>query len=538
MPDASADSSAAVLPDEVDLVVIGSGAAGFSAAITAARAGLDVLMLEKQPTLGGTTARSGTWIWIPNHRLMREAGIPDPRDAALRYMARLNRPDRYNPDDATLGLPPEEHAMLGAFYDHASEALDELVDAGAIDPVMLDRAPDYFAELPENAAPYGRVIVSRGRERPDQLTGRELIEDLSATALRHGVRIECGRRVTDVVRNETGAVCGVVTEGQCVRARRGVVFATGGFTHAEDLLRDYFTVPLRHGGASPGSEGDFVRIAQRLGTRFHNMSGAWLAPVPIEPLVADPSAFTTNIFALRGDSMILVDRTGRRVTNEKLPYNELASVFLRWDPATAEFPNLRLFMVFDDATARLFADGKSGNPLPFPGVDAPHVVTGQTIDELAARLSERLAHADAEVAAGIRLDAAFGETLSDTIRRFGDDADAGVDRAFGRGASPIELFRNGPARSGNDRNPAMFPFSAEGPYHAIILAPATLDTKGGPAIDAYGRVLNADGTAIPGLYAAGNCAGFPSAQAYWAGGATVGLAITFGHLAARHAATS
>jgi succinate dehydrogenase/fumarate reductase flavoprotein subunit len=316
------------------------------------------------------------------------------------------------------------------------------------------------------------------------------------------------------------------------------VFATGGFTHAEDLLRDFFTVPLRHGGASPGSEGDFVRIGQRIGARLHNMSGAWLAPAPIEPLVADPEAFTTNIFALRGDSMILVDRTGRRVANEKLAYNELASVFLRWDPATAEYPNLRLFMVFDDETVRLFADGKSGNPLPRVGEDAPHVVTGRTLDELAARLTERLASAHPEVSAGISLDPTFASTLAETIEAFGEDARTGVDHAFGRGASPIELFRNGPPRPGNDRNPAMFPFAAEGPYHAIILAPATLDTKGGPAIDPHGRVLAVGGAPIPGLYAAGNCAGFPSAQAYWAGGATVGLAITFGYLAARHAAGS
>lgn len=534
MPEVPVDAT-----DAADLVVVGTGAAGFSAAITAVRAGLDVLMLEKRTELGGTTARSGTWIWVPNHRLMREAGMDDPRDAALRYMARLNRPDRYDPDHATLGLPADEHAMLAAFYDHATEALDELVDAGAIDPVMLDRAPDYFAELPENAAPYGRVIVSRGRERPDQLTGRELVEDLAATALRLGVRIETGCAVSDVERDAEGTVCGVVTaDGRRIAARRGVVFATGGFTHAEDLLRDFFTAPVRHGGAAPGSEGDFVRIGQRLGARLHNMSAAWLAPVPIEPLVADPAAFTTNIFALRGDSMILVDRNGRRVANEKLAYNELASVFLRWDPAAAEYPNLRLFMVFDDETARLFADGKSGNPLPLPGVPAPHVVTGQTIDELAERLAERLENAPSEVAGGIRLDPGFGTTLAATIDAYGDDADVGVDRAFGRGASPIELFRNGPPRPGNEGNPAMFRFSPNGPYHAIVLAPATLDTKGGPAIDVHGRVLSADGTVIPGLYAAGNCAGFPSAQAYWAGGATVGLAITFGHLAARHAASS
>ncbi len=520
-----------------DLVVVGSGAAGFAAAITGARAGLDVLLLEKRAALGGTTARSGTWLWIPNHRLMREAGLADPRAEALRYLARLSRPDAYDAEHPTLGLPAWEHAMHGAFYDNASPALDELVEAGAIDPVMRAEAPDYFAELPEDAAPYGRVVVSRGRERPDQLTGRELIEDFEATARRLGVRIERGARVVDLVRSADGAVVGVVVgDGRRVAARRGVVFATGGFTHSPALMRDFFGVPLRHGGAGLGSEGDFVGIAGRAGARLHNMGAAWMAPIPIEPLIADPEEFTTNIFALRGDSMILVDRTGRRVVNEKLSYHELATAFLRWDPATATYPNLRLFMVFDDATRRLFADGKSGNPLPLPGEDLPHIVSGETLEQLGGRLGRRLATAPADVSSGVRLTPDFAATLAETIAAFDADARNGVDRAFGRGRSPIEIFRNGPPRPGHEGNPALHPFEEVGPYHAMILAPGTLDTKGGPAIDPRGRVLAVDGSPIPGLYAAGNCAGFPSGQAYWAGGATIGLAITFGRLAALDAA--
>ena len=524
-----------------DLVVVGAGAAGFAAALTARREGLDVLLLEKRDVVGGTTARSGTWIWVPNHRLMREAGMDDPREDAVRYLARLSRPDLYDVDAPWLGLPADEHAMLCAFYDHASDALDELVACGAIDPVMRAEAPDYFAELPEDAAPYGRVVVSRGRERPDQLTGREVIEDFTAAATALGVRIETGTRVTDVLRDAAGAVTGVVASGpDGVRERaaaRGVVFASGGFTHAPDLMRDFLAAPLRHGGAGAGSEGDFVRIAQRHGLRLHNMAAAWMAPIPIEPLLADPEAFTTNIFALRGDSMIVVDARGRRVANEKLSYHELASVFLRWDPVTATYPNLRLFMVFDDETARLFADGKSGNPLPLPGVKVAHVVSGGTLAELADRLGERLVTAGHETSAGIRLAPDFAATLAETVATFGEDARLGVDRAFGRGATPIELFRNGPARPGHDGNPALHPFSETGPYHAMILAAGTLDTKGGPAIDTHGRVLSVEGKPIEGLYAAGNCAGFPSGQSYWAGGATIALAVTFGYRAARHAAT-
>jgi hypothetical protein len=194
-------------------------------------------------------------------------------------------------------------------------------------------------------------------------------------------------------------------------------------------------------------------------------------------------------------------------------------------------------MVYDDPTARLFADGKSGNPLPLPGDDAPHVVSADTFAELAERLGARLESAGPEVSTGIRLSSDFAATLAETVAAFNTDARDGFDRAFGRGGSPIELFRNGPAREGHGGNPALYPFSASGPYHAIILAPGTLDTKGGPAIDPHGRVLSADGEPIAGLYAAGNCAGFPSNQSYWAGGATIALAITFGYRAAMHAAT-
>jgi succinate dehydrogenase/fumarate reductase flavoprotein subunit len=522
--------------DVTDLVVAGSGAAGFAAAITARRAGLDVVLLEKQPELGGTTVRSGTWIWIPNNRLMRDSGLADARADALRYMARLARPDRYVADHPTLGLPPDEHEMLAAFYDHAASALDELAAAGAIDPVLRADAPDYFAELPENRAPYGRVVVSRGRERPDQLTGAEVVADFAESARRLGVRIATGVAVTDVLASD-GRVEGVVCGDRRIEARAGAVFATGGFARNRDLMARFVPAPLDATGAAAGSEGDFVRIATSLGAQLRNMGEVWLAPIPIEPYVLNPTAFTTNIFALRGDSMILVAGSGRRVANEKLPYHELASVFLRWDPSTASYPNLRLFMVFDEHTRRLFADGKSGNPLPLDVERADHVVAGATLDELGSRLAERLATSAPEVNAGVRLAAGFSESLRLTIDRFNAGAVNGVDPDFARGSSAIELFRNGPARAGNDKNPALYPFATEGPYYAIILAPASLDTKGGPATDSFGRVLTASGEPIDGLYAAGNCAGFPSGRAYWAGGATIGIAITFAWRAARHAAS-
>ena len=342
---------------------------------------------------------------------MRGSGLVDARDDALRYMARLARPDSYDADHPTLGLPADEHEMLAAFYDYAGPALDELAAAGAIDPVVRSDAPDYFAELPENKAPYGRVVVSRGRERPDQLTGPELIADFAAAARRHGVRIETGVAVTDVF-GSGGRVEGVVCGDRRIAARRGVVFATGGFAHSQDLMTRFVPVPLRATGAW-AAEGNFLRIGMRLGAQLRNMGEAWLAPIPIEPYVAPTRARsprTSSPFA--ATASILVDRNGRRVANEKLPYHELASAFLRWDPSTASYPNLRLFMVFDEHTRRLYADGKSGNPLPLDVEHADHVVEGATLGELGSRLSERLATSAREIGAGLRLAPGFSESCS------------------------------------------------------------------------------------------------------------------------------
>lgn len=521
---------------EADFVVVGSGAAGLTAAITARRRGLSVIVLEAQNVVGGTTARSGTWIWSPNNRWMRDLGFTDERDDAIRYMARLSFPERYQPESERFGLDPHEFEMLNVFYSTSGAALEELAEAGALDPVVKANAPDYFADLPEDKAPYGRVVVSRGRARPDQLTGAEWVLDLRDTSLRLGVDLRFGYRVSDVIRNGE-RVTGVLgkTNGRTftVHAKRGVLFATGGFTHNPELMSDHMSTPVRLGGASKGSRGDFMRIGASLGAKMHNTAAAWLAPIPLEALVRDPESVTTNIFALRGDSMILVNKYGRRTVNEKLPYHELGRSMLRWDAMEAEHPDLRMFMIFDQSARVHFSDGTSGNPIKPPGEHDPNLIEGETLEKLSAAIRRRVLELGPSAMASLDIAPEFEAELKQTINDFNQNAATGTDPIFRRGESSIELFRNGPARPGNQGNPALFPFDETGPYFALILAPGTLDTKGGPAIDSEARVLRAaDSQPIPGLFAAGNCAGFPSGQAYWAGGVTIGLAVTFGYLAA------
>ncbi len=535
----SSNDQLAVSSDEIleaDFVVIGSGAAGLTGAITARRRGLSVIVLEAQDVVGGTTARSGTWIWSPNNRWMREAGFTDERDDAIRYMARLSFPERYQADAEYFGLDAHEYEMLNVFYSTSGLALEELTEAGALDPVVKANAPDYFADLPEDKAPYGRVIVSRGRARPDQLTGAEWVLDLRDSALRLGIDIRFGYRVSDVIQDGE-RVTGVVGKSKnrtfAVKAKRGVLFATGGFTHNPELMSDHMSAPVRLGGAAKGSRGDFMRIGASLGAKLHNTAAAWLAPIPLEALVRDPQSVTTNIFALRGDSMVMVNKYGLRTVNEKLPYHELGRSMLRWDAMEAEHPDLRMYMIFDKSARVHFSDGTSGNPIKPPSEHDPNLVEGETLDELAAAIRRRIAELGPVAMASLEIAEDFEVGLKKTIEDFNKNAETGTDPNFHRGESAIELFRNGPARPGNDKNPALFPFDKTGPYYALILAPGTLDTKGGPAIDSEARVLRAaDNKPIPGLFAAGNCAGFPSGQAYWAGGATIGLAVTFGYLAA------
>jgi succinate dehydrogenase/fumarate reductase flavoprotein subunit len=504
--------------DAVDVIVVGCGAAGFTAALAAHERGASVLMLEKAEQVGGTTRKAGVWIWVPDNPYLRADGLQDPRPAALRYMAKLARPH---------------------VYDQAGLAVELLGRVGALRPHHRPDIPDYYAEIAEDETPYGRVIMPEPRSRPTGGTGFEFAEALDRAARAHGIPIRTSCRAV-AVQMEGERVVGVVAdEGgteRVFRARGGVVFASGGFTHNRELMLRSFSFPLVHGAAAPSNEGDFVAIAAAAGARLGNMGNAWLAPIQLEQaLTPDDARTNASITEMHGDSMVVVNRDGRRVVNEKAMYNDFTQAFFEWDGVAGEYPNLRLFLIYDAATARIFGDDASGNPILPPDADASHVLTAATIPELAIALQQRLVQLGA-ASGGIRLADRFTTELRRTIEQFNDYAEAGADPDFRRGEKAIELFFNGPGRPGNDRSQTMYPFDPEGPYHAIILTPGTLDTKGGPVIDACARVVGADGRPIPGLYGAGNCIASPSAQAYWAGGATVGLAITFGRIAGVQAA--
>lgn len=524
---------------EFDIVVVGCGGVGLATALFSRWHGNRVLILEKAEQIGGTTRKAAFWYWVPNNQAMRDAGIVDSREDCLRYMARLSHPERYDASDPHLGLTAWEYEMCAAIYDNASVAAELLAKKAALEYRHCAAVPDYWAELPENKAPTGRILLPKEAKESMSDGGEVAIRTMSAAARRDGVEIRTSHRVQRVVIDDDGRVVGVeadTAEGRTVRlkARKAVVFTSGGFTHDVELRKNFLSAPVLGGCAAQSNEGDFVLIGSATGAALRNMNYAWMCPIVLEKAIKrEPSLSGT--FSPSGDSMIWVDRSGRRVTNEKLAYNESAQAFFKWDPAKAEYSNLVLIAVWDQRSQTHCASDEYGRFIVPPGTDDSHVIKGQTIEELATAIAARLRIVGPAIG-HLKIDQDFAVNLRATIARFNDFARAGKDLDFHRGERQVELLFNGPiADKPVGSNITMYPISEKGPYYAALMTGGTLDTKGGPMTNAEGQILDAVGKPVPGLYGAGNCVASASARAYWAGGATLGPYLAFAYLAANAA---
>jgi len=524
-----------------DVVVVGGGVAGFSTAINVALRGVSVILLDKGDECGGTSRKASAGMMVPNNRHLRDAGGTDPKPDFLRFLTRIGRPLLFDDNHPTLGLPQWEYDLIEAYYDHASDAFEYLAEHNALQTVHQPAWSSYN-EVPEDGARFGRLVFA---QRPDGSVGdgKEFLRQVTEAALAAGVEIRTRTRVVDVVLGsqcEVRGVSGVDASGPLeITARKGVVFASGGFTHNPDLRREYLNGMYVGGCAALTSEGDFVPIAKSLGAPLINMHACWGAPVVYEQALARDPALISS-FTTPGDSILAVNKYGRRVGNEKATYNDRTQTHFAWDPFRAEYPNFLMFPVWDDRNSRLFARvvkpgmESAGNFIPQPDGDWRYVLRGETIESLAAVIAERLRLLRADTH-GIELAPDFASTLRSSIEDFNAMARTGVDAAFRRGQTAIERHMHGPAAVDNhSSNPTMFPLAGEGPYYCTILAPGAIDTKGGPKVNVNMQVLDARDEPIPGLYGVGNCVASPSGQAYWSGGSTFGPYITYGYLAARH----
>ncbi|MBH0119944.1 FAD-dependent oxidoreductase [Rhodococcus sp. CX] len=534
------------IPETYDVVVLGSGAAGLCAALSAARAGATVAVFEKGELLGGTTCLSSAVAWLPNNRYAAEAGIEDSREHALAYLESLSNgmilPELAQAFVDTvpelldwLGTTPLKMQLVPGYPDYHPERPGGMPGGGrSLEPglfsfIDLGRWQDKLVGVPRRMTvgetPIGGGTghlppeVLAGREREDvEGLGRGMIAALLQGCLDDGVAVYTAERGVRLLRGEQGRISGVTFEGpdgtHDVHARRGVVLATGGFEWDEDLCRDFLRGPLRHPATVPTSTGDGLRMAMRVGAQLGNMREAWWAPVAVLPGQQANGVQAVQLVHRERTAphSIMVNRLGRRFTNEATNYNALGGAFHQLDAHEFDYLNQPCWLIFDaDHLDKYGAFGAA------PGTEAPEwVIRADTPAELARLI---------DVPAG---------ALEATLARWNEDVARGRDTEFRRGESIYDGFVGDKSEYpgvGSTLGPV-----ARAPFYAVQIHSSTLGTKGGPRTDADGAVLDVDNCVIPGLFAAGNVMAAPTGMVYGGAGGTLGPALVFGYRAGRAAA--
>ncbi len=554
-----------------DVLVAGSGAAGFATALTASLNFLDVLMVEKEPQFGGTTAFSAGVIWIPINGHQKAAGVTDSREAALTYLAAHvgNRLDRtkaeafvdtapamldaferqgfveyelaatwadYHPDEpggsqGGRSLVPTEYdgRKLGPWFEKLRPALKTMMPLGGM-MVGRNDLPHVFkmTQSAPSAWHVARMVARHARDRLSHsrgtrlVNGNGLIARLAVHAFARGIPLWLSSPIVEL-QHEGGRVTGAIVkrEGQPVRvtARRGVVLACGGFPADGELKRKVYG-HLASGKnhqllPPPGNAGDGIRLAQSAGGIFHgdvHEPAAW-APVSLVPQ-KDGSAVPFPHFFDRGKpGYISVDRRGKRFINEAQSYHVYVPAMVE---ACRNDAIVEAWVVCDHRAIRSFGLGALG-PKPMriaPFLRSGYVRIGGTLRELAA-------------ACGID-----PEGLEKTVTAFNAHATKGEDPEFHRGSDAYQRFNGAP---GHKPNPCVAPLATP-PFYAVRVVPGELGTFAGIATNANAQVVDKDGEPIPGLYAAGNDAASVMGGTYPGAGITIGPAMTFGFIAARHLA--
>ena len=536
---------------DVDVVVVGSGAAGLTAALAASEGNADVALLEKADTIGGATAVSGGVIWAPNNHHMAAAGLNDSRSDAVAYITRLSD-DRSRP------------AVIEAFVDQAPEAISFVESASTLRFQLLEHYADYYAEHAGGAAG-GRSLdpglfdtrnLGDWQDRlrrspvfegfalsiaeffewqaginplalPFDVIGKRAAEGIvgyGASLVGHLLHAVLERKVEPTLNAaardlllEGDQVVGVraVVDGVEVdyRARRGVILASGGFEWNPQIRRRYLGGVLTHPLGPPSNEGDGVDMLSRAGAALGNMSEAWWCPaVAIPDESYDGAPLYRGEFTMRAlPHSLIVNARGQRFVNEAHNYNDFMKAAFAFDPSTYDRSHLPAWLVLDGTYTEKYPVLTTMPGMPLPD----WIPQAASLDALAEQVG---------------IDAAG---LDETVTRFNQFAAAGHDEDFGRGSYLYDRIYGDPRHAPNaNLGPLLKP-----PFAALQLHPGALGTKGGAEVDAQSRVLRPNGEPIAGLYAAGNVmAGF-SGAGYPGAGATIAGALTFGYIAGRHAAT-
>jgi 3-oxosteroid 1-dehydrogenase len=540
----------AVADSEYDVVVVGAGAAGMTAALTAAKRGLRVVVVEKASVYGGSLARSGAGVWIPNNEVLLAAGVPDTPQKAAAYLsavvgtgssvARQQSFLAHGPAmiSFVMANSPLRFRWMEGYSDYYPELPGGMPQGRSIEPDVLD-GNILGAELARLNGPYlsvpaGMVVfgadykwlnlaavsakglavatqcLARGTaaalagQKPLTM-GQSLAGSLRAGLMSAGVPVLLNTPLLDLT-VENGRVTGIVTPQGVIRARRGVIVGSGGFEHNASMRAQYQRQPIGTQwtvGASSNT-GDGIQAGQRAGASLALMDDAWWGPAIPLP---DGPYFCLAERTLPGG--LIVNAAGQRFVNEAAPYSDVVHVMYDKNPTAPCIPS---WMIVDQnyRNRYLFRDTAPTLPLPGSWFSSGAAVKASSIEALATAIGVPPA------------------TLRSTVNRFNSFAWTGKDLDFHRGDSAYDHYYT---------DPGVFPSSSLAslwlpPFYAFKIMPGDLGTKGGMVTDARARVLRPDGTVIPGLYAAGNASAAVMGHSYAGAGSTIGPAMTFGYIAA------
>jgi 3-oxosteroid 1-dehydrogenase len=551
-----------------DVIVIGSGATGFLAALKAAQDGASVLMLEKGEQFGGTSAKSGGGIWIPNNPNIASAGVEDSPEKAFQYMRSIIPTEQVD-DDTIRNYISNAPRMLSFLENHTDitftpvegyadyyPAIEGWLPGGrTMDPSPIDgrQLGDMLYKLIE-APPASRamgifsmsilegmqilaavpgwqkimagIIFRYLTDIPGRLKGKRdrrlaqgngLIGAMYLATQKLGVDFHLNSPVDDLIQ-EDGAIKGVVArlEGKTTRitANQGVIIAAGGFDHNEEMRQQYLPQPskARWSAGATTNTGDLITIAQRYGAALGMMHECWWAPV-----VKTPDGVTVLFSEKSKPGMIIVDKDGKRFMNEAITYNSYGECFHGAKERGHDcFP---AYVVFNAEYRAKYMFGGMPQSTMSPDFMNPGMVgkngvltKGKTLDELAAKLG---------------IDATGLQQTADRVSEF---ARTGIDEDFGRGSDDHDRMYGDESVT---PNPCLGEMN-KGPFYGAEIFPGDIGTKGGLAINHHGQVLSETGAPIPGLYAAGNSSASVMGNKYPGAGCTLGPAMTIAFLAAEH----
>jgi 3-oxosteroid 1-dehydrogenase len=552
--------------ETVDFLVVGSGAAAMAAGLRAHDLGLNVLLVEKSDKYGGSTAMSGGVCWVPNNPGMAQKGVSDSDEDALTYLKHITEGEIA--DERLESYIHESQRVLAYFNENTHVRYDSMekytdyypeapggraggrsMDAVPYDGTQLGdelrnlrmphpqsqimgkfgiTAADAQKLLVNNFASkvyimscfagYALRFMGRGKYgRDTKLTcGNALMGRLRRSLMDRKVPLWLESPAVDLIREDDRVVGAVVERGgkrMEVRARLGVLLSAGGFERNAAMRQKWQRHPIttEWTAANLHNVGDGIRMGEEAGGALDLMKESWWTPTTLVP-GSDLGWVLVVEKNLPGS--IFVNGSGARFCNEAAPYVDVVVDMYKADSAQP------CWMVFDARFRHFYPVGPVAPGYAMPDSRTPSryrkgfLKRAKTLDELAGL---------------IEVDPA---ALAATVSRFNEQADKGVDEDFGRGNSASDRYYGDPRVQ---PNPCLHSIG-KAPFYAIPVYPGDLGTKGGLVTDLGGRVLREDGTAIEGLFAAGNCAASMMGRTYPGAGGTIGPALAFGFVAAETAA--